>query len=495
MPPTQTSSSTSIAHLAGKAFLVLVIRQVIAQSINIAGGIVVARLLSPSELGIFGIVTFVVILSQLLSDFGLSYTLIQQEAHPSAEDYSKVFTFQFTVIALLIAIIWIFSSHIAAFYHLPANGPLLIKIISLSIVPISLQALYAASLERHIAFKNIAYIEIFQSFLYNGLSILLVCLHYGIWSLIAAYLARTLSGACLILLLKKTVPHLLFDPKFIKQRLKKGVFIQGSSLISQAKDAIVPLYIGAMLGPKSVGYINWAGQLAFYPVIILNVLNRIYLPSFSRLKNSPDELRTYFSFVTGWTNRITLPLVVIVYCNAELIAKVIFGPQWLPAVSVVKIFCISNAFIPTSGPCVALLNAFGKPRATFFFAVVWFLLTWVAGVPLTAYWGIIGFSFVNIIVSSSSIIMFVQCGRLLGMNIFKTVAKPFIFSVLTGIILFLTGRVYNSASILYLVGNGMFGILLFGFLTVFFDKAIQADLRLLRKMVAKTLAVPPKLWI
>ena len=136
---------------AVQSVLALGVRQVLNVGMSSLGGILLARLLSPSEFGLFAIVTFLLTFLTTFGDAGLAASLVRQAHEPLEEDYQSVFTVQQ---------VWWFPSlssfgslrpWVAGVYHLPQHDRWVFRLLGLSLLCTSFQVIPAARLERHSA--------------------------------------------------------------------------------------------------------------------------------------------------------------------------------------------------------------------------------------------------------------------------------------------------------------------------------------------------------
>ena len=166
------------------------------------------------------------------------------------------------------------------------------------------------------------------------------------------------------------------------------------------------MLIAIFLGAAEMGYVNWANMVAVYPLLILTVLQRIYLPAFSRMGAHPESLPRFVERILRGTNGIVAPLAIVTLVFSRSITIIAFGNKWLVALPLFYLFWFSNVFTATSAPLQSLLNALGRSRTTFLFAAVWAAGTWLIGAPLILLMGAIGFAIATVAVNFTNIFLF-----------------------------------------------------------------------------------------
>jgi len=108
------------------------IESIIGQGITFFVGIILARLLSPKEFGLIGMLIIFISISQLLIDSGFSHALIRKQ-NCSQQDYSTVFYFNIVLGISLYFLLFIAANAISVFFHEPTLKPL-IRVLGLAII-------------------------------------------------------------------------------------------------------------------------------------------------------------------------------------------------------------------------------------------------------------------------------------------------------------------------------------------------------------------------
>ena len=172
----------------------------------------------------------------------------------------------------------------------------------------------------------------------------------------------------------------------IRAHMSFGLPYQGIQVISLLKDSIAPIFIGFLLGTADVGYITWANMIAAYPVLILFVLQRLYMPAFAQVQNHRAQLIALAENVIWATNAIAAPLAILTLVMIVPITTLVYGTKWLVALPYFYLFWGANLFVPSATPAMGLLNALGKSKIALLFAFIWMAGTWIIGAPLILLW-------------------------------------------------------------------------------------------------------------
>ena len=386
--------------------MALGLRQVLNVGMSSLGGILLARLLSPSEFGLFAVVTFLLTFLVAFGDAGLAASLVRQSHEPVEEDYQAIFTVQQVLVVSVVVLFWLAAPWVAGAYHLPRHDALVFRLLGLSLLCTSFQVIPAARLERHLSFEKLAMVEVAMSFVFYSTAVGLAWKGVGTLSFAIAMVARSLTGAILV---NRASPWRIrwhWDWERARAHLKFGVPYQGVGFIFLLMSSITPVFIGLLLGAASVGYINWAQMVAAYPVLALMVMQRVYLPAFARLQLNREALSRFVEQVLRATNGLVAPVAILTLVLVGPPHKICLRPEVDGSAATILYALGSDIFVPTATPLLALLNALGHSRTAFKFALICMLGTWVLRHPLDSGVWNVGFAVANLCVNSTNLILY-----------------------------------------------------------------------------------------
>jgi O-antigen/teichoic acid export membrane protein len=443
------------------------IRQVLVQGLNALAGVVLARSLSPSEFGLYGIMAFVLTFLVAFGDVGLGASLIRDAEEPADEDYRAVFTAQQLLVVVVVVVAWLVSPQLARAYHLPPHQAILFRLVACSLFLTSFQVIPSVRLERHLAFQKLAAVEVTQAIVYSGVTISAAFAGLGPLSFALGLLSRSLAGAVIINWVSPWRIGWHWDLIRIRKHLRFGIPYQGIAFTSLLKDSITPVLVGFALGTSEVGYINWAQMVAAYPVAALMVLPRVYLPAFARLQLHREALSQFVEQVLRATNALVAPVAILTLVSIEPLTRHVFGQKWLVALPLYYLLWAANLFVPTATPLLALLNALGHSRTAFKFALIWMLGTWVVGGPLILMFGRIGYGIANLSIMFTNLLLYRAAQARLSFRILPSIIPVWCVASVIGFAAFLTihfrpPRGVVGVGIYFVLGFGTYALCLLG---------------------------------
>jgi len=190
------------------------------KAIQFIVGIILARLLSPEEFGLIGMITVFISLSEIIIDSGLSQSLIRKKVCTQI-DYNTMFYINITLGILMFAILFLVSPHIAIFYKKPELETIL-KTMSIVLVINSIGLVEQTQLIREINFKVITKISLISSICSGLVGIVLALLGFSYWSLVWKSIIQQTVRIILLYCVSHWHPKLQFSINSFKEMFGFG---------------------------------------------------------------------------------------------------------------------------------------------------------------------------------------------------------------------------------------------------------------------------------
>lgn len=392
LAPDDTSSSAEAAIASGaRGGMLLALRQLLVQLLSIAAAVVLARLLSPAEFGVYGITVFLMHFLVVFGDAGLAAGLIREAEEPEERDYQAIFSFQQLLVAVVAAVGFVLAPVVSLLLWPEGGLGWLLQAVLVALLLSSFQTVPVARLERRLAFDKLTIVEVAQAVAFNGIAVAGALLGYGADAMAAALVARSVSG---VLLLRSVSAQPLawnWDWSRVRSRLRFGLAFQGGAFVNLLRDSLVPVFVGATLGNAAVGGIFFARMLAFYPFLIVYMLQRVLMPMFARLQTEPQELARAVALSLFAVAALVVPVQTTVWALQEPLLRIVFGEQWLGSLDVYRWLWFAVLLEPQIVVGIALLHALGKADRVLRFSIASTVGLWLAAVPLLLAFGPVGF--------------------------------------------------------------------------------------------------------
>lgn len=368
--------------------------------------IILARILSPEEFGLVGMIAIFIALGNSLMDSGFSGALIRKE-NVTDKDLSTVFYTNLILSIIIYAILFVSAPFIAEFLNTPILVKL-VRILSLSVLIMSFTQVQKVNFIRKIDFRTQAIISLAASLVSGIASIWMALDGYGVWSLVVQQLSKQAVVSLLLWIFSTWKPSAVFSWSSFKEMFNFGSKLLACSIISVIWNEIYSLVIGKMYNPVSVGYFTRAEK--FKSLVTSNigqVVQRVGYPVMSSIQSDPQRQVRVYRKVVRLTMLITSTLVMGLIGCADAMIEVLIGAKWLPAAEYLRILGLSGIFLPLILSSVNVFNANGKSDKTLLLEII---KTALAIIPVTLgivyninflLWGMVGISLLSYLIHAA----------------------------------------------------------------------------------------------
>ncbi|MBM3417356.1 MAG: lipopolysaccharide biosynthesis protein [Bacteroidetes bacterium] len=315
--------------------------------IQIISGIVLARLLSPYEFGIYGMSFAVIAISRSIIDSGLYQALIQRN-DVDQTDYSIVFQFNFVISIIIVLILFFFAHDIEGFYNqVGVNISLVVKFLSLIILIEPFSIIQKVSLMKEIKFDTITKVESYSKIVSVSASVILAWNGFGIWSLLAKDLLFSLVSTVTYWYVRPVRLHLKVPLNRLSGLLDFGFKIFIADQIENISNHISQFIVGWKFNPNSLGLFNKAEefQQLFSQVGVVSI-NKVMFPSLVKIQDDDVKLKLTYKVLMETTMIVVLPLLFGVILVADELITIMIGSNWIEIIPYFKILCVSGMFYP-----------------------------------------------------------------------------------------------------------------------------------------------------
>lgn len=352
-------SSKDIKKRIVKGTIWNTIEKIAVKSSSFVISIILARILSPKDYGLIGMLTVFVALSTIFIESGFAKALIQKQ-NRTQEDYSTIFYFNLGIAIILYVFLFVSSPFIAHFYNTPILSPIL-RTLSINIIIGSINIVQRAQLMIAMDFKSLAKINLYGTIIGGILGIIAAIANYGVWALVIQTIASTFTMSLLFFHFTHWKPSLLFSTKSFKDLFHFGSKLLTASAIVTIFNNISTIAIGKLYKSEQLGIFTRASQFTEMIAWTINdVLGTVTFPILSELQNNKDELLKVYKKSLFYTSLITFPAMILLALVARPLVIVLLTEKWLPCVVLIQILCFARMLTPLSSINMNLLNAIGR---------------------------------------------------------------------------------------------------------------------------------------
>ncbi len=365
--------------------------------LNIIVGIVLARLLPPSDFGLLTMTFIFIGLADLFSTLGMGASVVKQKNLTKAH-IATATTITIILGFLIFAIFYFTAPLIAEFYKEIRLVPIL-RALSVIFIVKGVTAVSYSRLVREIDFKSILIIE-FGSYLfgYSLFAIVFASLGFGVWSLVIGRLATNVLSS--ILTLRKVPPVLNFTigKKEFKELFAFGSGVSFSKLFDYTGNNVDNLLIGKLINSDALGLYNRAYNLMTLPISkISSGIYNVLFPAFAKVQDNTQSLRTAYYRTIKSTAFLLFPVLTAMFAAADFIILGLYGPKWEGAIDAFKILIFAGFLRTTLSYSGAIAHATGNVYKEVFQQVVYVITLTIGAYFGAKYYGIEGVGFAVII--------------------------------------------------------------------------------------------------
>lgn len=307
------------------------------QIIQFVLGIILARLLTPSDYGTIGMLSVFIAISNVFIDSGFSSALIRKIDRKD-EDYSTVFVTNFVISLVCAAILVIIAPWVADFYNMPILCPVL-RVQSISLVLYALMAVQTTKLTADVNFKALAKSSLIASPLSGIIGIALAYIGCGVWALVAQNLLSIVFKFASIMYQCRWFPQIGFSKQSFDELFGFGKNMLGASILSAVYFNLDSIIIGKFFSSASLGYYSRGTQIARLPVDNINgVLNSVTYPVLAKLQNETDRLLQAYRKYIKLTSMCIFFCCVLMAALAKPLVLFLLTDKWSEAIIYLQIF-------------------------------------------------------------------------------------------------------------------------------------------------------------
>lgn len=358
------------------------------QGMQLVVSIILARLLSPSDFGLFSMTLVVTGFVALFNDLGTSAAVIQKREIPEAL-LCSIFWINIAFGVMATIVIFMVAPFAAKFYHEPRVTNVL-RILCLTLVISGSSMLQKALLERELGFKKLAKAEIIGTMFGSFVGIGLAVKGAGVWSLVFQAITVVCVTTILFWRTSNWRPKIIFRWDELRSITNYSLNLLGHSVMNYLGRNIDYLLIGRFLGAQNLGYYTLAYRIMLYPLEnIAWVINRVIFPFFSRLQDDDARLRQIYLKIAGVIALFSFPMMLGLVEVSEHFILTVFGLKWDKVALLLKILAPVGLVQSLATMNGSIYGAKGRTDLQFRVGIV-FTLLFSACFAVGLRWGIVG---------------------------------------------------------------------------------------------------------
>jgi len=419
--------TAALGSRTARGGVVTIISHGLKFALSIVATAILARLLTPQDYGLVGMVAVFTGFVAMFKDLGLSLATVQR-AEISYDQISTLFWVNVTISAAIMLLMILLAPLIGWFY----GEPRLILITMVTAIGFAFGGLavqHEALLKRQMRFYALSVIAFMSMMIGYVVGIIFAWRGARYWSLVFSQLALLASNSLGVWLVCRWRPGRPKRNTGVRSMLSFGGNVTGYALINYVSKNCDNLIVGRAFGAQLLGLYAKATQLLSLPTDQINEpLSTVAIPALSRLADSPERYRQAYLRIMEKVIMVTMPAVMLMLATADWLVLIILGPQWGYTAKIFIFMGVAGLFQPVASTGGWLLVSQGRVRDMLRWSLInapISILSLLAGLP----WGAVGvaasFSLGRILIANPLLFWFVGRSGPVKMGDFYRLLAPF----------------------------------------------------------------------
>ncbi|MGD8111374.1 lipopolysaccharide biosynthesis protein [Vibrio sp. TRT 17S01] len=320
------------------------LERLLTQSIQLLVMLMLARILGPETFGLVGMLSILIVVSNVLVDSGLSSALIREQSR-SESDYATVFYASLTFSIVCYLILYFSAEPISNFYSQPKLESL-VKVLAITIIIDSVTIVHKAKLSIELDFRTQAKVSLISVTLSGFMGILFANYGFGVWSLVVQNISSSFFSMFILNCIVPWRPKFQFNMESFSRLFKFGYKLLLADLINAIYQNIYQLLIGKVFDAKSVGIFTQSNQISRMPSVALTmIVQKVTFPYFSKLQHDKGLNKLYF-IVIKLTASLVFPTLIGLSILSDNLVSLVLGDVWQESSALISIISIGMMLYP-----------------------------------------------------------------------------------------------------------------------------------------------------
>ena len=477
-------SEENLKHKTKKGLLWKAFESFANYGMQFVVGIVMARLLTPSDYGITALPAVFMAVAAVFIDSGFAQALIRK-AELTEKDLSTSFYYSLCVGIFLYAVLFFASPFIADFYNQPVLTPLM-RVTALTFLWGPLNTPQTVLLQRNINFKTPARISIVNKIVGGVVGITAAYIGFGLWALVISTITSSLLGIIQTWWAVKWLPKERFSKESFRYLWNFGNKMIGVGLISTVYANIAPIFLGKLGTPTDLGNYNRAKGYAALPSLnVTTILTSVSFPVLSKLQDNDEVLARNYRRMIRVSSYVVFPVMLLLGALARPLVITMLTSKWEACIYLLQIMCFIFMWQPINILNLNLLQVKGRTDLTLRLEIIKKIVGFTVMI-ISVQYGVVFFCYADLVLNIFYLMVNTYyTGKLIGVGYFmqmRDILPTFLLSLTMFLCILLLNLLIHSMILQIILGAIIgLGIYLGGTYLFKFDEINDVKYMLNRK--------------
>ena len=416
------------------------------QGVSFVVMLVIARILSPTDYGLVGMLSIFMAVAQCLIDSGFSNALVRKQNRTEV-DNNTVFYFNLVVSFGVYGVLFVIAPWVSNFYNEPILKNLM-RVLCVTVIINSLAVVQRADYTSRLDFKTQARASFFAAIISGGLGIFLAVRGYGVWTIVWQQIAASVVSAIFLWSFASWYPKLEYSWKSFRELFGFGSKLMLSGLLDTTYNNLYPIAIGKIFSAQTLGFYTRAQNFAQLPSSnITSIIQHVTFPVLSKLQNDDERLQRNYRKLLKMSAFIIFPMMCLLGAVSKPLIVILIGEKWAFCCVLLIPMCFSMMWYPIHAINLNLLQVKGRSDLFLKLEIIKKCMgLTILGISIP--FGIIVMCYAMIASSLLSLVINTYyTGKLIQVGFFKQLCDlsvTLILSLLVFTIVFLAGNIVNN---------------------------------------------------
>lgn len=331
----------------------------VQQILNLVFGIFLARMLTPADYGMVGMLSVFTVIATALQESGFTAALVNKR-ETRHEDYNAVFWFSIGMSFCLYILLFASAPLIADFYHKPELTPLA-RYLFLGFVLSGMGTAHSAWLFKHLMVKQRTISQITALVISGCVGMTMAYNGCSYWSIATQNLVYVTVTTLFYWYFASWTPSININLRPLRSMLGFSSRILVTNMFSHVNYNMFSIILGRYYPTRDVGFYDQAYKWSSMGgLFILGMINSVAQPVLAEVANDRKRQQHIFRKLMIFTIAVSFPLMLGIGLMAEELVNLFLTDKWTGTIPLLRLLCISGAFVPITNLYQQLLISRGR---------------------------------------------------------------------------------------------------------------------------------------
>lgn len=341
----------------------------LGQGVTFVIGIILARMLTPAEYGLIGIVLIFTIILSGVVDSGFPNALIRKK-DTTDDDYNTMFITNMVISIVMFFLLYLSAPFISLFFDRQELTDLC-RVMGLILIIQALSITQTTILTKQIDFKTKTKASLISAIGSGVVGIGMAYAGLGVWSLVGQQISRSLLYTLVLWILVRWWPKMSFSKESFHYMWGFGWKLMVSGLLNNIWNQLYQVVVGKFYSPATLGQYTRSKEYAgIFSQNFTVIIQRVSYPALAEVQDDTERMVQAYRKVIKVSMFITIVCLILLGAISEPLIYCLIGPQWGEAASYLPLICLSMVLYPLHSINLNMLQIQGRSDIFLFLEII-----------------------------------------------------------------------------------------------------------------------------